>query len=294
MTAIKLDGRAVAADIKNEMRERVAKLRAQGIAPGLGTIMVGDDPASKIYVNGKHKDSAEIGIKSMRIELPDDASADDVKVAIEYLNRSKSCTGFIVQLPLPSHIEPFKVLEKIDPAKDADGLNPLNLGQLALSGNVEITVPIPCTPRGIVELGRRGGFDWDGANVCVVGQGPTAGRPLSILLTHPSINATVDSCHIGTRDLAAHTRVADAVVAAAGVAHLITPDMVKPGAAVFDVGVTRRLDPETGKSKIVGDVDPAVGEVAGWMSPNPGGVGPMTRAMLMVNVVEAAERQAAQ
>ena len=292
MVATILDGKKVLADIKDDLRREVAALEAKGIVPGLGTIMVGENAASQIYVNAKHRDCKEVGIRSMRVELPECASMHDVRAAVESLNNSPACTGFIVQLPLPEHLDVNEILLGIDPKKDADGLHPINLGMLVLSTLGPLEVPAPCTPLGIIELGRRGGVNWDGANVCVVGQGKTAGRPFSLLASRAEVNATVDSCHIGTRDLAEHTRRADVIVAAAGVAHLIQPDMVKPGAAVFDVGVTRSPDPETGKSKIVGDVDPAVAEVAGWLSPNPGGVGPMTRAMLLVNVVEAAKREA--
>ncbi|MDD7464771.1 MAG: bifunctional methylenetetrahydrofolate dehydrogenase/methenyltetrahydrofolate cyclohydrolase [Actinomycetaceae bacterium] len=293
MTAVTLDGKAAAAAIKAELQERIAQLKAQGIVPGLGTILVGEDPASQIYVNAKHRDCEEVGIRSIRVDLPQDSSLEQVLAAVDQLNNSDECSAFIVQLPLPEPLDANAVLERIAPAKDADGLHPCNLGQLVLSTQRALQVPAPCTPQGIIDLGRRGGVNWDGANVCVVGQGATAGRPLSLLASRADVNATVDSCHIGTRDLAEHTRRADIVVCAAGVAHLITADMVKPGAAVFDVGVTRRVDPSTGKSRIVGDVDPAVAEVAGWLTPNPGGVGPMTRAMLLVNVVEAAQRQAA-
>lgn len=284
-----LDGRATLAAMKVELAERVARLRDRGIVPGLGTILVGDDPASHTYVNYKHADCKEVGIRSLRIELPADASTDEVLAAVEHLNQSPSCTGFIVQLPLPDHVDTDRVLEAIDPAKDSDGLHPINVGRLAGDTGEEFTAPLPCTPRGIVELGRRGGVDWDGANVCLVGLGRTAGRPLSLLLTHPSVNATVDCCHVGTRDLALHTRRADIVVAAAGSAHLITPDMVADGAVVFDVGVSRRVGND-GTSSIVGDVDPAVFDKASYYAPNPGGVGPMTRAMLLLNVVDQAER----
>ncbi|WP_297566138.1 bifunctional methylenetetrahydrofolate dehydrogenase/methenyltetrahydrofolate cyclohydrolase [uncultured Arcanobacterium sp.] len=290
MVAQRLDGRQVAADIKAELQQRIKDLHAEGIFPGLGTIIVGEDPGSRIYVAGKHRDCAEVGIKSMRIELPENACTEDVLSAVDSFNASPVCTGFIVQLPLPAGIDTEQVLERISPEKDADGLHPINLGRLVLNTTQPLCSPAPCTPRGIVELGKRGGVNWDGADVCVIGQGKTAGRPLSLFLTRADINSTVDSCHIGTTDLAAHTRRADIVVAAAGVAHLLTGDMVKPGAAVFDVGVTRYAD-EEGKTHIIGDVSPEVAEIAGYMSPNPGGVGPMTRAMLLVNIVEAAERQ---
>ncbi|MBM7825061.1 methylenetetrahydrofolate dehydrogenase (NADP+)/methenyltetrahydrofolate cyclohydrolase [Arcanobacterium pluranimalium] len=289
MNAIRLDGKAVASQIKDELRIRVDALKNKGVYPGLGTILVGSDPASKIYVGGKHQDCADVGIASIRIDLPQSATKADILAAVRDLNEARECTGYIVQLPLPHGIDADDVLAAIDPAKDADGLHPYNLGKLLLNNDKPFTSPIPCTPRGIVELGRRGGVNWDGANVCAVGLGSTVGRPLSVLLSHNSINATVDGCHIGTRELAEHTKRADIVVVATGVAHLLQPDMIRPGAAVFDVGVTRERNESTGKSKILGDVDPEVAKVAGWLSPNPGGVGPMTRAMLLVNVVEAAE-----
>lgn len=291
MEPIRLDGNATLASMKLELRERVDHLIERGLTPGLGTILVGEDPGSQIYVNAKHRDCKEVGIKSFRIELPLDATQDDVVAAVEHLNHTPSCTGFIVQLPLPEHIDTDAVLEAIHPAKDSDGLHPINIGRLAGSADTSITVPLPCTPRGIVELGRRGGLNWSGKNVCLVGLGRTVGRPLSLLLTHSSVNATVDCCHIGTVNLAEHTRRADAVVVAAGVAHLLTPDMVREGATVFDVGVTRRFDESTGKSKIVGDIDPETFAKTERFAPNPGGVGPMTRAMLLLNVVEAAERE---
>lgn len=290
MNAVRLDGRETLAQMKVELAERVATLKAQGITPGLGTILVGEDPASHTYVDYKHEDCKEVGIRSLRIELPADASTDEVLAAVEHLNQSPSCTGFIVQLPLPEHIDTDRVLEAIDPDKDSDGLHPINIGRLAGDAHEDFRAPLPCTPRGIVELGRRGGVNWDGANVCLVGLGRTAGRPLSLLLTHGSVNATVDCCHVGTRDLAQHTKRADIVVAAAGSPHLITPEMVADGAVVFDVGVTRGEKDANGKSAIIGDVDPAVFDKASIYSPNPGGVGPMTRAMLLLNVVEAAER----
>lgn len=291
MNAVRMDGREHLAAMKLEIAERVNALKDRGITPGLGTILVGDDPASHTYVDYKHADCKEVGIRSLRIELPADASTDDVLAAVDHLNQAPSCTGFIVQLPLPDHIDTDRVLEAIDPAKDSDGLHPINVGRLAGDTHEEFAAPLPCTPRGIIELGRRAGVNWDGATVCLVGLGRTAGRPLSLLLTHGSVNATVDCCHVGTRDLAQHTKRADIVIAAAGSARLITPDMVADGAVVFDVGVTREQTAD-GKSKIVGDVDPAVFAKTSYYSPNPGGVGPMTRAMLLLNVVEQAERSA--
>jgi methylenetetrahydrofolate dehydrogenase (NADP+)/methenyltetrahydrofolate cyclohydrolase len=282
VTAQILDGTATAKAIKAELTERVAKLHEQGVVPGLGTVLVGDDPGSTWYVNGKHKDCAEVGIESLREDLPATASQDDVLAAVRRLNENPVCTGYIVQLPLPRGIDENAILGEIDPTKDADGLHPTNLGWLVLGKDA----PLPCTPYGIVELLRRHGVEIRGADVTVVGRGVTVGRPLGLLLTRRSENATVTLCHTGTRDLAAHVRGADIVVAAAGVPGIITGDMVKPGAAVLDVGVSR-VD-----GKIAGDVDQSVYDVAGWVSPNPGGVGPMTRAMLLSNVVAAAEASA--
>ncbi len=282
MTAQILDGTATAAAIKEELRGRVAALRERGIHPGLGTVLVGNDPGSTWYVNGKHKDCAQVGIESIRVDLPETATQAEVLDAVRRLNDDPGCTGYIVQLPLPRHIDELAVLAAIDPAKDADGLHPTNLGWLVLGHEA----PLPCTPLGIVELLRRHGVEIAGAEVVVVGRGITVGRSLGLLLTRRSENATVTLCHTGTRDLAAHVRQADIVVAAAGVPGLITGAMVKPGAAVLDVGVSR-VD-----GKIAGDVADDVREVAGWVSPNPGGVGPMTRAMLLSNIVETAERAA--
>ncbi len=281
MTAQILDGKATAAAIKSELSVRVAALKARGITPGLGTLLVGDDPGSRWYVNGKHKDCAEVGIASLQRELPATASQEDIEEVVRELNANPECTGYIVQLPLPKGIDTNRVLELMDPAKDADGLHPMSLGKLVLNE----PGPLPCTPYGIVELLRHHGVAIDGAHVVVLGRGITVGRSIGLLLTRKSENATVTLCHTGTRDLAGLLRQADIVVAAAGVPHLVKPEDVKPGAAVLDVGVSRD---EAGK--IVGDVHPGVAEVAGWISPNPGGVGPMTRAQLLVNVVEAAER----
>ncbi|MFD3543377.1 bifunctional methylenetetrahydrofolate dehydrogenase/methenyltetrahydrofolate cyclohydrolase [Streptomyces sp. NPDC058662] len=281
MTAQILDGKATAAAIKSELTARVAALKARGITPGLGTVLVGDDPGSRWYVNGKHKDCAEVGIASIQRELPATASQEDIEEVVRELNADPRCTGYIVQLPLPKGIDTNRVLEMMDPAKDADGLHPASLGRLVLNE----PGPLPCTPYGIVELLRHHGVEINGAHVVVLGRGITVGRSIGLLLTRKSENATVTLCHTGTRDLPALLRQADIVVAAAGVPHLVKPEDVKPGAAVLDVGVSRD---ESGK--IVGDVHPGVAEVAGWISPNPGGVGPMTRAQLLVNVVEAAER----
>jgi methylenetetrahydrofolate dehydrogenase (NADP+) / methenyltetrahydrofolate cyclohydrolase len=276
-----LDGKATAAEIKADLKERVAALAARGILPGLGTILVGDDPGSRAYVAGKHRDCAQVGVASIRRDLPASATQAEVERAVEELNADPACTGYIVQLPLPSGLDDKRVLNLMDPAKDADGLHPVNLGKLVLGE----AAPLPCTPRGIVALLRRYGVEIAGAEVTVIGRGITVGRALGLLLTRRSENATVTLCHTGTKDLAFHTRTADIVVVAAGRAGLLTADMVKPGAAVLDVGITRT------EAGLAGDVAPDVASVAGWIAPMPGGVGPMTRAMLITNVVEAAERQ---
>jgi methylenetetrahydrofolate dehydrogenase (NADP+)/methenyltetrahydrofolate cyclohydrolase len=293
VTARILDGKATAATIKAELTERVAALAARGVVPGLATVLVGDDPGSRAYVAGKHRDCAEVGIASIRVDLPAQATQQQVEAAVAELNADPACTGYIVQLPLPSGLDADVVLELIDPAKDADGLHPMNLGRLVLNVNGPMRSPLPCTPRGIVDLLLRHDVDLKGAEVCVVGRGVTVGRPLGLLLTRRAVNATVTLCHTGTRDLAAHLRRADVVVAAAGVPGFVTAELVKPGAVVLDVGITRVPDPVTGKARLVGDVAPDVREVASWLAPIPGGVGPMTRAMLLSNVVEAAERATA-
>ncbi|BBG04526.1 MULTISPECIES: bifunctional methylenetetrahydrofolate dehydrogenase/methenyltetrahydrofolate cyclohydrolase [Pseudonocardia] len=280
MSARVMDGKATLADLLEDLRSRVEKLVAAGVTPGLGTVLVGDDPGSQAYVRGKHRDCAKVGITSLQRELPADASQAQVEDVIDELNADPSCTGFIVQLPLPAGLDAGAALERVDPAKDADGLHPVNLGRLVLGE----PGPLPCTPRGIVELCRRFDVELDGARVVVVGRGVTVGRPLGLLLTRRSENATVTLCHTGTRDLSAHLREADVVVAAAGKAGLIGADQIRPGATVLDVGVTRT---DLG---LVGDVSPEVAEVAGKLAPMPGGVGPMTRGMLLTNVVEAAER----
>jgi methylenetetrahydrofolate dehydrogenase (NADP+)/methenyltetrahydrofolate cyclohydrolase len=290
MTAQKLDGRAAAADIKAELRERVAALKERGVTPGIATVLVGADPASQLYVGMKHRESEAIGMNSIQRELPADATQEDVEALIDELNADPSCHGYIVQLPLPKHIDTDAILERIDPSKDADGLHPTNLGRLVLNVNSPITTPLPCTPRGVIELLVRNGYELAGKHVVVVGRGVTIGRSIGLLLTRREYNATVTLTHTGTVDLGKHLREADAIVAAAGVKHIVKAADVKPGAAVLDVGVTRETDPETGKSIVYGDVAPDVAEVAGWLSPNPGGVGPMTVALLMTNVVEAAER----
>ncbi|MBC3843904.1 bifunctional methylenetetrahydrofolate dehydrogenase/methenyltetrahydrofolate cyclohydrolase [Streptacidiphilus sp. 4-A2] len=282
MTAQILDGKATAAAIKSELAVRIEALKAKGITPGLGTVLVGDDPGSHSYVRGKHRDCAQIGIASIQRELPGDATQQDVEDVVRELNENPACTGYIVQLPLPKGLDEKRVLELMDPAKDADGLHPMSLGRLVLG----IEAPLPCTPNGIVELLRRHQVEINGANVVVVGRGITVGRSIGLLLTRRSENATVTLTHTGTRDLSQHLRQADIIVAAAGVPHLVKREDVRPGAVVLDVGVSRT------EAGLVGDVHPEVAEVAGWLSPNPGGVGPMTRAMLLANVVEAAERAA--
>jgi methylenetetrahydrofolate dehydrogenase (NADP+) / methenyltetrahydrofolate cyclohydrolase len=309
VTAQVLDGKAVAAEIRAELTQRVAALAARGPAaaggqagtaaaggqagtvPGLGTVLVGDDPGSRAYVNGKHRDCAQVGIASIRRDLPADATQAQVEAVVDELNADPACTGYIVQLPLPAGLDAHAVLNRMDPAKDADGLHPANLGKLVLGE----PGPLPCTPRGIAELLRRYGVPIAGADVTVIGRGITVGRALGLLLTRRTENATVTLCHTGTKDLAAHTRTADIVVVAAGRPGLLTADMVKPGAAVVDVGITRMdADPSNpshpaNRPRLVGDVAADVAEVAGWLAPMPGGVGPMTRAMLLANVVEAAE-----
>jgi len=280
MSAIILDGKAVAAKVKADLARKVEYLKSKGVTPGLGTILVGDDPGSHSYVGGKHRDCQEVGIASIRIDLPASASQADVMAAVKELNAAKECTGYIVQLPLPKGLDSLSVLEAMDPQKDADGLHPTNLGRLVLG----IEAPLPCTPRGCVELLREYKVNLDGAHVVVVGRGVTVGRPLGLLLTRKSENATVTLCHTGTKNVASHLKQADIIVAAAGVAHMITSDLVKPGAAVLDVGITRT------DSGLLGDVHPNVREVAGFVAPMPGGTGPMTRAMLLANVVDSATR----
>ena len=280
MTATILDGWLTAEEIRQDLAKRVQVLAERGIVPGLGTLLVGDDPGSHAYVTMKHRDCAKVGIHSIDRRLPANATQEDVEAAVADLNADPACHAYLVQLPLPKGLDEFRVLERVDQAKDADGLHPLSLGKLVLGE----PTPLPCTPYGIVVLLRRFGVELNGAEVVVVGRGITVGRPLGLILTRKSENATVTLCHTGTRDLAAHTRRADVIVAAAGVPGIIKPDMVKPGAAVLDVGVSH-VD-----GKLTGDVAPGVEQVAGFVSPNPGGVGPMTRAQLLTNVVEAAER----
>ena len=280
MTATILDGKALAATIKGQLAARVTALKAKGIAPGLGTVLVGDDPGSHSYVAGKHRDCQEVGINSIRVDLKADASQADVLAAIKDLNNSKECTGYIVQLPLPKGIDTQKILEAIDPAKDADGLHPMNLGRLVAG----YEAPLPCTPRGIVALLNHYKINLNGAEVVVIGRGLTVGRPLGLLLTRRQENATVTLTHTGTKDLAFHTQRADIVVAAIGQSHFLKASMIKKGATLIDVGISRSAD------GLDGDICPGAYEVAGYVSPMPGGVGPMTRAMLLQNVVESCEK----
>ena len=280
MTAVILDGKKTASSIKDQLRQRVAVLQAKGITPGLGTILVGDDPGSHAYVGGKHKDCAEVGITSIRVDLPATSTQQDVLNAVAQLNADQNCTGYIVQLPLPKGLNANAALEAMEPSKDADGLHPTNLGRLVLGQDA----PLPCTPRGIVELLRAYGVPLDGAEVVVIGRGVTVGRPLGLLLTRRSENATVTLCHTGTKDLESHLKRADIIVAAAGVPHFVTAEMIKPGAALVDVGITRT------SAGLLGDIHPDAATVAGFIAPMPGGTGPMTRAMLLANVVEAAEQ----
>jgi methylenetetrahydrofolate dehydrogenase (NADP+)/methenyltetrahydrofolate cyclohydrolase len=279
MTARILDGKALAATIRAELKGRVSALAERRILPGLGTVLVGDDPGSRSYVAGKHRDCAAVGIGSIQVELPASTSQEELASVIAELNADPNCTGYIIQLPLPGDLDENAALALIDPDKDADGLHPINLGRLVLG----VPGPLPCTPRAIVELLRRNGIRLNGAEVCVIGRGITVGRPLGLLLTRKSENATVTVCHTGTLDLTRHTREADIVVAAAGRPGLVTADMIKPGAVCVDVGITRTA------AGLVGDLDPSVREVASWVAPMPGGIGPMTRAMLLSNVVERAE-----
>ncbi|MGG7465610.1 bifunctional methylenetetrahydrofolate dehydrogenase/methenyltetrahydrofolate cyclohydrolase [Plantibacter sp. YIM 135347] len=291
MTAQILDGTATAAVIKSELAVRVATLRDRGVVAGLGTVLVGEDPGSQWYVAGKHRDCAEIGIESIRRDLPESITQDELLAVIDELNADDTCTGYIVQLPLPSHIDTDAILERIDPEKDADGLHPTNLGRLVLNVNKPINTPSPCTPRGAVELVQRHGIELAGKHVVVVGRGVTVGRAIGPLLTRREYNATVTLTHTGTVGLDDILRTADVIVAAAGVPGIVKASAVKPGAVVLDVGVSRAVDPETGKSRVVGDVAPDVADVAAWISPNPGGIGPMTRVQLLTNVVSMAERR---
>lgn len=286
-----LDGKATAAAIKQELTERVAALKERGVTPGLATVLVGDDPASHSYVGGKHRDCAEVGIASIRVELPETISQEELEAELDKLNADPACTGYIVQLPLPKHIDTNRILEKIAPEKDADGLHPMNLGRLVLNVGEELDSPLPCTPNGVIELVERHGISWKGKKVAVLGRGITVGRPLGLLLTRKDVNATATLVHTGTEDVSAALREADVVVAAVGVPHCVTADQVKDGAILLDVGVSR-IEDEDGKKRLTGDISPEAAAKASWVSPNPGGVGPMTRAMLLVNVVETAERMA--
>jgi methylenetetrahydrofolate dehydrogenase (NADP+)/methenyltetrahydrofolate cyclohydrolase len=291
VTAQILDGTATARAIKDDLTVRVAALRDRGVLPGLATVLVGSDPGSQWYVGGKHKDCAEVGIASIRRDLPEDTTQAELESVLDELNANPDVTGYIVQLPLPKHIDTDAILERIDPVKDADGLHPTNLGRLVLRASGPIDSPLPCTPRGVIDLVEHHGISWAGKNVVVIGRGITVGRPIGSLLTRKEVNATVTLTHTGTVNLNEHLRAADVIVAAAGSPSIVTADNVKPGAIVLDVGVSRVTNPD-GSSRIAGDVDPAVAEVASWISPNPGGVGPMTRALLLKNVVETAERAA--
>ncbi|MBS5749033.1 bifunctional methylenetetrahydrofolate dehydrogenase/methenyltetrahydrofolate cyclohydrolase [Actinotignum timonense] len=293
MAAQLLDGRAVASAIKDELRVRVEALRARGYTPGLGTVLVGDDPASAAYVRGKHRDCAEVGIASLQVELPASATAAEVAAALRDLNTNPACTGYILQLPLPAGLPEARLIEAIDPDKDADGLHPINLGRLVASVSGQLTSPLPCTPAGIVELIERHGLSLAGKHVVVLGRGITVGRSIGLLLTRKNINATVTLCHTGTSNIPELCRRADVIIAAVGQAGFVRPEWVAPGAVVIDVGVTRERTAE-GKWRTLGDVDPGVRDHASWVSPNPGGVGPMTRVMLLSNVVDMAERCAAE
>ena len=283
MVATKMDGKMFRDEIFADLEKRVSALKDKGITPGLATVLVGDDPASHSYVRMKHKDCEQIGVRSIRKDLPADVSQEALNDVIDELNADPECTGYIVQLPLPKHLDENAVLERIDPSKDADGLHPVNLGKLVLNE----PAPLPCTPNGAISLLRRYNVELNGAKVVVIGRGVTVGRPIGLMLTRRSENSTVTLCHTGTRDLKAETLNADVIVAAAGVPHMLTPDMVKPGAALLDVGVSRGED-----GKLAGDVHPDAWDIAGFVSPNPGGVGPLTRAFLVHNVVERAEREA--
>lgn len=290
--AVLLDGAARAEQIKQAVAAEVSQLHQQGIYPGLGTILVGEDPGSLAYVNGKHQDCAQVGLRSIKVNLPSNVSTAEVLAQVQRLNQDPDCTGYIVQLPLPSQVDTNLVLEAIDPGKDADGLHPTNLGRLLLRVSENLDSPLPCTPRACIDLLQHYQVPLSGAHVCVIGRGTTVGRSLPSLLTRRDINATVTCCHTGTKDLAAQVAQADIVISAAGVAGLVTPRMIKRGAAVLDVGVSRgAVNPATGRARLEGDVAEGVDQVAGWLSPNPGGIGPMTRANLLLNVVEIARRQ---
>lgn len=288
--AVRIDGKMVSAKIKEDLARRVAELKAKGVNPGLGTILVGADPGSVKYVAGKHADCAEIGVNSIKRELPEDATFDQIAQVVRELNDDPDCTGYIVQLPLPKGIDENAIIDLIDPKKDADGMHPYNLGELVLHARGEITTPLPCTPRGVIELLNDYGIDLDGKEICVLGRGITIGRTIGLMLTRKEVNATVTLCHTGTKDVHEHMRRADVIVAAMGCAGFVKPEDIKEGAVLVDVGVSRVFDEEAGRYRVKGDVDKACYEKASAYTPNPGGVGPMTRAMLLENVVEMAER----
>ena len=292
LTAVKLDGKAAAAELKEDLRARVARLTAMGRTPGLGTILVGEDPGSLKYVEGKHRDCSQVGIRSIRVDLPADAGKDRILAAVDQLNQDPDCTGYIVQLPLPNGVDPTEIIERIDPAKDADGMHPYNLGQLVLHTDGQVRTPLPCTPRGILYLLDHYGIDLAGKEVCVLGRGLTVGRTIGLLLTNRGVDATVTLCHTRTKDIDAHLRRADVIIAAVGQAGLVGPDQVRQGTVLVDVGVSRIWDQQEKRWRIKGDIDPAARLSAAAYTPNPGGVGPMTRAMLLVNVVDSAERAA--
>lgn len=289
--AVKIDGKMVSAQIKANLAERVAALKEQGVNPGLGTILVGSDAGSVKYVAGKHADCAEIGVNSIKKELPADATFEQIAEVVQELNADSACTGYIVQLPLPKGIDENAVIDLIDPKKDADGMHPYNLGELVLHPRGEIATPLPCTPRGVIELLGAYDIDLNGKEVCVLGRGITIGRTIGLMLTRKEVNATVTLCHTGTRDVRDHMRRADVIVAAMGSAAFVKPDDIKEGAVLVDVGVSRVFDEEAGRYRVRGDIDKACYEKASAYTPNPGGVGPMTRAMLLENVVEMAERR---
>lgn len=289
--ATKIDGKMISARIKEDLARRVAALKQRGVEPGLGTILVGSDPGSVKYVAGKHADCAEIGVTSIKRELPADATFDQIAAAVNELNADPACTGYIVQLPLPKGIDENTVIDLIDPKKDADGMHPYNLGELVLHPRGEIATPLPCTPRGVIELLGAYDIDLNGKEVCVLGRGITIGRTIGLMLTRKEVNATVTLCHTGTRDVRDHMRRADVIVAAMGSAAFVKPDDIKEGAVLVDVGVSRVFDEEAGRYRVRGDIDKACYEKASAYTPNPGGVGPMTRAMLLENVVEMAERR---
>lgn len=288
--AVRIDGKMVSAKIKEDLARRVAELKARGVNPGLGTILVGADPGSVKYVAGKHADCAEIGVNSIKRELPEDATFEQIAQVVRELNDDPDCTGYIVQLPLPKGIDENAIIDLIDPKKDADGMHPYNLGELVLHARGEITTPLPCTPRGVIELLNDYGIDLDGKEICVLGRGITIGRTIGLMLTRKEVNATVTLCHTGTKDVHEHMRRADVIVAAMGCAGFVKPEDIKEGAVLVDVGVSRVFDEEAGRYRVKGDVDKACYEKASAYTPNPGGVGPMTRAMLLENVVEMAER----